>query len=208
MSLDSTNLNEQISQDRIFTIFRIRKQKPEFSIAWKAHWYPVREMILQSLTSWKSGKFTHCVLRIYWFWQPILQWRPHHHFGHTYPQALALQRLKFRAQFRRFCWCHTILGGCTISRVITYRMWSQAKISNSFSHQITLASSRCSFKICGLFHNTWQAIIVSSAESTSMTRHLRGSPQCSYSFSRGPRMHDQRLDLREIVPWIQTTTDP
>ena len=36
MSLDSTNLNEQISQDRIFTIFRIRKQKPEFSIAWKA----------------------------------------------------------------------------------------------------------------------------------------------------------------------------
>ena len=87
-------------------------------------------------------------------------------------------------------------------------MWSQAKISNSFSHQITLASSRCSFKICGLFHNTWQAIIVRSAESTSMTRHLRGSPQCSYSFSRGPRMHDQRLDLREIVPWIQTTTDP
>ena len=36
MSLDSTNLNEQINQDRIFTIFRIRKQKLEFSIAWKA----------------------------------------------------------------------------------------------------------------------------------------------------------------------------
>ena len=34
MSLDSTNLNEQISQDRIFTIFRIRKQKLEFSITW------------------------------------------------------------------------------------------------------------------------------------------------------------------------------
>ena len=30
MSLDSTSLNEQISQDRIFTIFRMRKQKREF----------------------------------------------------------------------------------------------------------------------------------------------------------------------------------
>ena len=120
-------------------------------------WYPVREMILQSLTWWKSGRFTHRVLRIYWFWQPTLQRRPHQHFGHTYSQALAPHRLKFKSQSRRFCWCHTMLGGCTISRVITHRMWSQAEISTSFSHQITFASSRCSFKICGLFHNIWQA---------------------------------------------------
>ena len=152
-------------------------------------WYPVREMILQSLTWWKSGRFTHRVLRIYWFWQPTLQRRPHQHFGHTYSQALAPHRLKFKSQSRRFCWCHTMLGGFTISRVITHRMWSQAEISTSFSHQITFASSRCSFKICGLFHNTWQAIIVRLAESTSLTRHLPGSPQCSYS--HGPQMPDQ-----------------
>ena len=36
MRLDSTNLNEQINQDRIFTIFRIRKQKREFWITWEA----------------------------------------------------------------------------------------------------------------------------------------------------------------------------
>ena len=36
MSLDSTNLNEQINQDRIFTIFKIRKQKREFWITWEA----------------------------------------------------------------------------------------------------------------------------------------------------------------------------
>ena len=124
-------------------------------------------MILQSLTWWKSGRFTHRVLRIYWFWQPTLQRRPHQHFGHTYLQALAPHRLKFKSQSLRFCWCHTILG-CTISRVITHRMWSQAKISTSFSHQITFASSRCSFKICGLFHNTRQDIIIRSVESTAI----------------------------------------
>ena len=36
MSLDSTNLNKQISQDRIFTIFMMGKQKHEFSITWDA----------------------------------------------------------------------------------------------------------------------------------------------------------------------------
>ena len=163
-------------------------------------------MILQSLTSWKSGRFTNRVFWIYWFWQPTLQRRAHQHFGHTYSQALALHRLKFKAQFRRLCWCHTILGGCTISGVITHRMWSQAKISNFLRHQITFASSRCSFKICVLFHNTWQAIIVRSAESTSITRHLRGSPKCSRPFSYGPQMRDRGLELR-IVLLIQATTD-
>ena len=86
-------------------------------------------------------------------------------------------------------------------------MSSQAEISNSFSHQITLVSSRCSINICGLSHNTWQAIIVRSAESTSMTRHLRGSPKCSRPFSHGPQMRDRGLELR-IVLLIQATIDP